>query len=361
MARARVSSLKNMAQSTTALSTRAPCSKASLTTPTNSCFNLSHPLNKPGVTGLDMGTTFMSHDNGDLHCGVLWPSCPVTRGCARNVLGSRWCYAWWILIRWASRRRLTSGWHCYAEPWGDAGPRGWHCYTGVSRRCWTSGWHCYTATLGPRGNTGPQGDTATLGLEETLDLGVTLLCWGALRRRWTSRSRWCHWASCGRWCQWAPRRRWTSGDAGAAGLEETMDLEEMLMPLGLVWTLVPLGSEETMDLGRYWWRWARGDNGPQGYGGLEETLPARAGAGLSKAILGAQTPVAPRTSHSLWSGCWSEECLEQLPLYREIRAAFSIWWSRIQPPHWSFSIQVNKGVPVCLDVVHTFSGGNHVA
>ena len=50
------------------------------------------------------------------------------------------------------------------------------------------------------------------------------------------------------------------------------------MPLGLVWTLVLLGSEETMDLGRHC------------DAGLE-TLPAGAGAGLLKAILGAWTPV----------------------------------------------------------------------
>ena len=200
----------------TALSTWAPYSKASLTTSTNSCFNLSHSLNKPGVTGLDMGTTFMSLDNADLRCGGLWPSCPVTGGCTRGVLGSRWRYAQRILLRWASRRRWTSGWHCYA---------------------------------GPRGDTEPQGDTAMLGLKETLnlgvtllgwgleemlDLGVTLLCWGASRRwwtlgrRWTSGRRWCRWASCGLWCCWAPRRWWTLGDTGDAGLEETMDLEETL-------------------------------------------------------------------------------------------------------------------------------------
>ena len=142
-------------------------------------------------------------------------------------------------------------------PCGDAGTSG-YCYTatatlaGASRGRWTSE-HCYTAAqlrwLGPRGDTGPRG-TAMLGA--SMDLGV-LLRWGDLEETLASRGRWCRWASYGRWCRWAPRRRWTSRDARDAG--------------------------------------------------LKETLPAGAGAGLSKAILGARTPVAPRTSHFLWSGC----------------------------------------------------------
>ena len=262
------------------------------------------------------------------------------------------------LLLWASSRRWSSGVTLL------------HCYAGASRRCWTLGWHCYTAMLGleetldlkvtllhcyagPRLDAGPLGDTATLGgFEETMDLEETLVPLGLV---WTL-------VSLGSEETMNLRRRWWRwAQDEMMDLEETMDLKEILMPLGLVWTLVPLGSEETMALGRHWWRWDWEDNGPQGDAGLEETLPAGAGAGLLKAILGARTPVAPRTSHSLWSGCWSEECLEQLPIYREIRAAFSIWWSRIQLHHWSISIQVNKGAPVCLDVVHTFSGGNPVA
>ena len=34
----------------------------------------SETAHKPGVTGLDMGTTFMSLDDADLRCGGLWPS-----------------------------------------------------------------------------------------------------------------------------------------------------------------------------------------------------------------------------------------------------------------------------------------------
>ena len=168
---------------------------------------------------------------------------------------------------WAHGDAMLGG-YWYAGPRGDAWPRGDTAMLGLEETLDLGG---DTATLGSQGDAGPPGDTATLlrwGLEETLDLGVTLLCWGASRRRWASRSRWCHWASCGRWCQWAPRRRWTSGDAGAASR----------------CCIAGAASRRQWTLRRCWCRWAscgrwccwaprrRWTLGDAGDAGLEETM-----------------------------------------------------------------------------------------
>ena len=135
------------------------------------------------------------------------------------------------LLRWgrASWRRWDLGvlLHCYAAmlgPRGDMGPRGTATllYWGSSGYTGTSG-YCYAAMLGPRGDMGPLGAATLLRWGSSGDAeprGAATL--GGLEETLGSRRRWCHWASCGCWCRWAPRRRWTSGDAGDAGLEETL-------------------------------------------------------------------------------------------------------------------------------------------
>ena len=174
---------------------------------------------------------------------------------SRGDMGPRGTTA---LLRWRSSRRR---WDLGGTATLGASRRRWdlgallHCYTGVSRGHGTSGYccaatllrwgpcgdagtsgYCYTAArlrwLGPRGDAEPRG-TATLlhsyagwGLEGMLDLGAH--CYTAAWLRWLG-----------------PR-----GDAGPRGTATLGGLEETLVPLGLIWTLVPLGSEETMDLGR---------------------------------------------------------------------------------------------------------------
>ena len=151
------------------------------------------------------------------------------------------------------------------------------CYTGVlmetlgPRGTATLLWLRW---LGPRGDAGPRGAATLLhgyagwGLEGTLDLGVLLHCWaatlaGASRRRWTSG-----------YCYTAVRLRFLGprGDAGPRGTATLGGLEETLASRGR------------------WCHWAprgRQTSGDACDAGLEETLPAGAGAGLSKMILGA--------------------------------------------------------------------------